>query len=190
MRKIGITGGIGSGKSVISHLLRIMGVPVYIADDESKKLTNTSFEIREKLVACFGESLYDNQTLNKAMLASLIFSNEENLSCVNQIIHPIVLNHFIQWTNMQQTALVAMESAILFESGFNQYMDTVITVTAPAEMRIRRVLSRDNITREQVLQRISSQWQEDEKVNLSTHIIINDDKCAIISQLEKILLIL
>ena len=124
MIKIGITGGIGSGKSVVAALLELSGIPVYIADTESKLLTATSPVIREKLVALFGEELYTADSLNKRQLASHIFGNPERLGQVNAIIHPEVNRHFLAWVERLNTPVCAIESAILFESGFNRIVDT------------------------------------------------------------------
>lgn len=143
MIKIGITGGIGSGKSVVAALLELSGIPVYIADTESKLLTATSPVIREKLVALFGEELYTADGLDKKRLASHIFGNPERLGQVNAIIHPEVNRHFLAWAERQNAPVCAIESAILFESGFNRVVDTTLMVYAPMEIRIRRALERD-----------------------------------------------
>lgn len=130
MIKIGITGGIGSGKSVVASLLALSGVPVYIADEESKWLTNNSPVIREKLTALFGPEIYTNEGLNKKLLASHIFNNPEQLQQVNQIIHPEVNRHFSAWVERQTSPLCAIESAILFESGFYKVVDISLMVYA------------------------------------------------------------
>ena len=134
MIKIGITGGIGSGKSVVASLLALSGVPVYIADEESKWLTNNSPVIREKLTALFGPEIYTNEGLNKKLLASHIFNNPEQLQQVNQIIHPEVNRHFSAWVERQTSPLCAIESAILFESGFYKVVDISLMVYAPREL--------------------------------------------------------
>lgn len=142
MIKIGITGGIGSGKSVVASLLALSGVPVYIADEESKWLTNNSPVIREKLTALFGPEIYTNEGLNKKLLASHIFNNPKQLQQVNQIIHPEVNRHFSAWVERQTSPLCAIESAILFESGFYKVVDISLMVYAPRELRIERALGR------------------------------------------------
>lgn len=144
MIKIGITGGIGSGKSVVASLLALSGIPVYIADEESKWLTNNSPVIREKLTALFGPEIYTNEGLNKKLLASHIFNNPEQLQQVNQIIHPEVNRHFSAWVERQTSPLCAIESAILFESGFYKVVDISLMVYAPRELRIERALGRDS----------------------------------------------
>lgn len=163
MIKIGITGGIGSGKSVVASLLALSGVPVYIADEESKWLTNNSPVIREKLTALFGPEIYTSEGLNKKLLASHIFNNPEQLQQVNQIIHPEVNRHFSAWVERQTSSLCAIESAILFESGFYKVVDVSLMVYAPKELRIERVLGRDSASREEIERRINSQMSDEEK---------------------------
>ena len=187
MIKIGITGGIGSGKSVIASLLELSGVPVYIADTESKRLTETSPVIREKLTALFGETLYKAERLDKKLLASLIFGNPERLKQVNAIIHPEVNRHFQAWAEKQNTPLCAIESAILFESGFNRAVDVSLMVYAPMEVRIRRVLERDAVSREEVVRRISSQLPDEVKKEKSDYVIFNDDRQALLPQVAAFL---
>ena len=128
MIKIGITGGMGSGKSVVSSLFTVAGIPVYVADDESKRLTETSPVIRKKLKALFGDDIYINESLDRKRLASLIFSNVELLNKVNSIFHPVVKEDFKKWASKLSSKFCAMESAILFESGFDKYVDVVVTV--------------------------------------------------------------
>ena len=187
MIKIGITGGIGSGKSVIASLLELSGVPVYIADTESKRLTETSPVIREKLTALFGETLYKAERLDKKLLASLIFGNPERLKQVNAIIHPEVDRHFQAWAEKQNTPLCAIESAILFESGFNRVVDVSLMVYAPMEVRIRRVLKRDAVSREEVVRRIDSQLPDEVKKAKSDYVIFNDDRQALLPQVAAFL---
>ena len=188
MIKLGITGGIGAGKSVVASFLKSLGIPVYIADDESKRLTSTSSEIKERLIKAFGKNLYAEGNLNKALLASLIFGNEQNLKLVNSIIHPEVLSDFNEWllTHVDKK-IVAMESAILFESGFEKNMDLIVAVTAPSEERVERILKRNNTTREEVLNRISNQMPEEEKCMKSDFVIYNNNDRAIVPQIEDIL---
>jgi len=186
MKVIGLTGGIGSGKSVISNLLSVMGIPVYIADAESKRLTESSPVIREKLTQRFGADLYADGKLNKALLASLIFENEDNRNYVNSVIHPEVLIDFEKW-KMQQISfpLVAIEAAILFESGFAGLVDVTVTVAAPEDLRIRRIELREGWSHAAIVSRIQSQLPEEEKIRRSNYVIYNDDKQALIPQVEK-----
>lgn len=188
MIKLGITGGIGAGKSVVASFLKATGIPVYIADDESKKLTSTSPRIKEQLIKLFGENLYAGGILNKALLASLIFENKDNLRVVNSIIHPEVMSDFEAWAMKHaDKKLIAMEAAILFESGFDKTMDFIVTVTAPQEERIERLLKRNNVPREEILSRMSNQLPEEEKCKRSDFVIYNDNDRAIIPQIGNIL---
>lgn len=188
MIKIGITGGIGSGKSVVASLLELSGIPVYIADTESKRLTASSPVIREKLIALFGESLYTAEGLDKKQLASLIFGNPERLKQVNAIIHPEVNRHFLAWADKQTTPICGIESAILFESGFNRVVDVTLMVYAPLEVRIQRALERDAVTREEIVRRINSQLPDEEKKEKSDYVIYNDGKQALLPQIAAILM--
>lgn len=182
MIKIGITGGIGSGKSVVASLLALYGVPVYIADEESKRLTNTSPVIREGLIALLGREIYTDQGLDKKSLASRIFSDPELLKRVNSIIHPEVDRHFSAWVERQTTPLCAIESAILYESGFYKVVDASLMVYAPKELRIERALSRDTVSRKEIERRINNQMPDEEKKERSDYIIYNDGKRALIPQ--------
>ena len=187
MIKIGITGGIGSGKSVVAALLELSGIPVYIADTESKLLTATSPVIREKLITLFGEQLYTADGLDKKRLASHIFGNPERLEQVNAIIHPEVNRHFLAWTERQNTPVCAIESAILFESGFYKVVDISLMVYAPRELRIERALGRDSASREEIERRINSQMSDEEKKDRSDYVIYNDNRQALIPQVGKLL---
>lgn len=185
MIKIGITGGIGSGKSVVASLLQLSGIPVYIADTESKKLTETSPVIRQKLTDLFGEELYATGKLNKPLLASFIFENPEQLQKVNAIIHPEVNRHFNEWVEKQQTQACAIESAILFESGFDQIVDKTLMVYAPIEIRIARVLERDTASREEIVRRIQNQMSDELKKEKCEYVIYNDNIRALIPQVAQ-----
>jgi len=185
MIKIGVTGGIGSGKTIVASLLSIMGIPVYIADEESKFLTEHSPSIRKKLIDLFGPDLYTQQGLDKKRLASYIFANSNNLKSVNEIIHPEVQSHFISWTKQQDSTICAIESAILFESGFDQLVDIRLMVYAPLEVRISRVVQRGNISREEIIQRINNQISDEIKLEKSDFSIYNDNQKAIIPQLQE-----
>lgn len=187
MIKIGITGGIGSGKTVVSRLLEIMDIPVFYADSEAKKITATSPVIRKKLTAAFGTALYKNGTFDKAYFATIIFNDKKALEQANAIIHPEVGIAFEHWAERQKQMLVAMEAAILFESGFDKHMDRIITVVAPVEIRTHRVMERDNVSKEQVQARMSNQFTDEEKAKLANYVIINDGNHSVISQTVHIL---
>jgi dephospho-CoA kinase len=183
--KIGITGGIGSGKSVVSHLLRLMGIPVYDCDSESKRLVVESPSIRHQLIQLVGEKLYTASGINKPLLASYIFNNEEHLKTVNSIIHPAVIDDFIRWTSTVCTSsgIVGMESAILIDAGLEGTVDIVINVSAPVELRINRAVARDSSTKEAIRKRIENQLSDEERCLHSQYIITNDDVHALIPQI-------
>lgn len=185
MIKIGITGGIGSGKSVVASLFRLSGIPVYIADKESKRLTETSPVIRKKLTDLFGADLYTENGLNKKLLASYIFSNPAMLKQVNGIIHPEVNRDFTAWTEAQDTPFCAIESAILFESGFDRAVDISLMVYAPMELRMARALKRDAVSRSELINRIKTQMPDEIKKEHSDYVIYNDDRQALIPQIGK-----
>ena len=187
MIKIGITGGIGSGKSVVASLFQLLGVPVYIADEESKRLTNQSMTIRRQLIAHYGEAIYTAEGLNKPLLAAKIFQDPAQRRIVNGIIHPEVKHHFEAWAAQQETPLCAIESAILFESGFDQVVDTHLMVYAPKALRIERATSRDAASREAIQQRIESQMADEEKRELADHLIYNDNQQPLIPQVTALI---
>jgi dephospho-CoA kinase len=187
MIRLGITGGIGSGKSVVSALLQIMNIPVYIADKESKRIVDSSPRIRAELIRLFGAHIYKEGTIDRRLLASQIFSDDILLEKVNAVIHPEVNNDFLRWAAAQVTEVCAIESAILFESGFYRDVDFSLTVYAPVELRISRAVRRDGVSREDILSRIKKQMPDEEKLCRSTFVIYNDGNHALIPQLEKIL---
>jgi dephospho-CoA kinase len=185
MNVLGITGGIGSGKSIVAKGLEVMGIPVYNTDIAAKKISDTSPEVREKLSARFGTALYQDGILDRKRLASFIFSNPEHLAFVNSVIHPAVEKDFLEWKEEQQEkAWVGIESAILFESRLNQLIDFSMNVSAPLETRIQRIQKRDNLDRESILHRIQNQLPEEERNRLANYTIINDDRQALLPQIE------
>lgn len=188
MIKLGITGGIGSGKSTVSEIFTLCNVPVYIADTESKRLVATSPIIKEKLINIYGEGLFEGGVLNKALLASHIFNDKAKLEQVNAIIHPEVEKDFKEWViNHAHYPLIAHEAAILFESGFNKLVDKIVMVYTPLEIRLERTIKRDNTTREKVLERIQNQMLDEEKAKLSDFVIVNDGAHSLIEQVLDIL---
>ncbi|GHS96340.1 dephospho-CoA kinase [Bacteroidia bacterium] len=188
MKVLGITGGIGSGKSIVAKVLEVMGIPVYNTDIAAKKISDTSPAVREKLSARFGTALYQNGTLDRKMLASFIFSNPEHLAFANSVIHPAVEKDFLEWkVEHQEKAWVGIESAILFESLLNQLIDISMNVSAPLETRIQRIQKRDNLDRESILNRIKNQLPEEERNRLANYTIINDDRQALLPQIENLL---
>ena len=188
MKKIGLTGGIGSGKSTIARILLAMGYPVYFSDDRSKQLTQTHPEIRRGLTELIGEQIYKGNQLDRSALALAIFSNDALRVKVNQIIHPIVRLDFDCWVEDQTSSFIFNEAAILFETGASERFDAMVLVTAPEALRIERVMKRDLCSREEVMQRINHQWSDERKIKLADVIIVNDDAQPLIRQVEHMLL--
>ncbi|MCQ2350103.1 MAG: dephospho-CoA kinase [Paludibacteraceae bacterium] len=181
---VGITGGIGSGKSVVSKILKIIGYPVYDSDTEARRLNEQDPDVKQQLMAAFGEDIYADGNLNKPKLASLIFQSDENRLLVNSIVHPAVKRDFLQWAERQQTDIVFLEAAILYESGFNEFMNKVVAVTAPEDVRVQRAMKRDNATEQQVVNRIHSQMNQDELARMADYVVVNDNCLPLLPQVE------
>ena len=187
MIKIAVTGGIGSGKSYISHLLENMHIPVYNADNEAKRLTVSDAGIRGELIALLGEEVYKDGLLNKSLLASYLFSDPAHVLQINSIIHPRVRKDFTVWVERQENCeIVGMESAILYEAGFQDTVDAVIMVYAPVELRIQRAMYRDGASEEQVRARIAAQMDDEEKRRRADFTVVNDGVQLLIPQLNRI----
>lgn len=180
--KIGITGGIGSGKSIVSRLLTLTGIPVYQTDTEAKRLMLSDTGIREGLTALAGNEVYNEKGLNKAFLASYIFGHPEHLKQVNAIVHPRVRDDFRLWAGKARQEIVAMESAILLEAGFTNEVDKIVMVYAPSEVRIARAICRDSATRKEVERRIQSQMDDEKKRGAADFVIVNDGETPLIPQ--------
>ena len=186
MLKVGITGGIGSGKSTVCQVFETLGIPVFYADDAARHRTNTEPSIIAAMKALFGDDVYVDGELNREKVAAAAFNNRGVLEQMNEIIHPATIAYGQKWMKQQTTPYAIKEAAIFFESGSNKDMDVMIGVSAPLELRINRAMARDNIGREKVLERIARQMDEDEKMKLCDHIIINDGITAIIPQVLKL----
>lgn len=184
--KIGITGGIGSGKSTVAKIIEVLGFPVYYSDHQAKVLMNSSDEIREELNNHFGIDLYSDGTLNRKLLADKIFQNKEELNFVNQLVHPIVRQDFYLWSEKQTSKIVFQESALLFETGNEKNFTATILVTASDELRIQRVMKRDNCSRASVLERMKNQLKESDKRSKASYIIENNETESLIQQTLKI----
>lgn len=184
--KIGITGGIGSGKSIVCEIFKLLGIPVFQADFVAGKLINSDAVIRNELISQYGNDIYIDRKVNREKLADIIFNNDAELEKVNKIIHPAVRIEFMNWVKNQEAEYVIHEAAILFESGFYKMMDSTILVTAPEEMRIERVIKRNGLTRENVISRIAKQWPDSEKRKFATFELINDNKSLLIPQIIEI----
>ena len=188
MKRIGITGGIGAGKSLVAEIIKAMGYPVYNSDERAKELTETNPKIKEGLIHLFGGEIYQNDTLNKFALAQAIFSNESLREKVNALIHPIVREDFNLWALAQNNSLVFNESAILFETGSFKKFDAIILVYAPTELRIKRIMKRDNCSENEVLKRMNTQFSDEEKYQLTEFRVLNDGQTPLLAQVEKIIL--
>jgi dephospho-CoA kinase len=187
---IGLTGGIGSGKTTVANHFRVAGIPVYIADDEARKIMQSD-EINAEIKKKFGDTVFDNGILNREKLSGIVFNDPEKLKLLNAIIHPAVKKHFSSWIlNHKNTPYIIYEAAILFESGSYKDFDIIITVTAPLESRIQRVIQRDKTTRENVLSRINMQWNDEKRIEKSDFVIENDTTEIAKSAVDKILKIL
>jgi dephospho-CoA kinase len=187
MIKVGITGGIGSGKSTVCKVFRTMGIPVFEADVIAKQLMNNDPTLRQQLIHLFGSSVYQSdQTIDRKYLAGIVFSNSSLLSKLNEAVHPAVRKSFDEWLLNQNSPYVIHEAAILFESGFYKMMDKTITVVTNETERIDRVVKRDHITIEMVQQRMKNQWKDEQRIKLADFVIGNNDNELIIPQIIEI----
>lgn len=184
---IGITGGIGSGKSVVSKIIETMGYSVFNSDIESKLLVNTDSVIINGLTSLFGSEIYSDGVLNKPLLAQIIFSDDSARLNVNNLIHPRVRQAFDDFAAKQSTGIAFNEAAILFETNAYKRFDKMILVTSPEELRIERIMSRDKCSKAEVESRMSKQWSDRQKIPLADYIIINDEKLPLINQVEDIM---
>ena len=189
MYKIGVTGGIGSGKSTVCELLRDRGVAVYDSDSRAKQLMAESEALREQLIAAFGAECYNAEGLDRAFLASKVFGNEEALQQLNSIVHPAVRADFQAWAEQQQSPYVVLESAILFEAGFETEVDATLAVMAPMPMRLERTMARDGVDKDSVMRRMEHQLSDDELHRRASRTIVNINREYLegdIEQLHKI----
>ena len=173
MKVVGLTGGIGSGKTTVASMFLELGVPVYIADIEAKKLTNTSKVIRKKIIALLGKNSYLKTEINKKYVADMIFNDDQLLKKVNKIIHTKVANHFKKWVDKQNGVYCIKETAILFETGSYKLCDYTILITSPKEERVKRLKKRDQLTRKEIENRMNNQWSDIEKSQLADTVIEN-----------------
>ena len=188
---VGLTGGIGSGKTTVANFFKELGIPVYIADTEAKALMNRSIVIKRKLIALFGENAYQDGKLNREYLSQKIFNDKDLLQKMNAIVHPKVASHFKRWVKKQDAPYVISEAAILFENGSYKKYDYIITVTAPEHVRLKRVMSRDNSSEKKVKSVMDNQWKDAEKIKLSDFVIQNinlEEAKAQVQQIHKKLL--
>lgn len=182
MLLIGLTGGIGSGKSTVAKIFEVLGIPVYYADDAAKGLMNSDPELIKAIKKNFGEESYINGTLNRNYLASTVFNSTERLELLNSLVHPATIRDADRWMKAQKTSYVIKEAALIFEAGLAGSLDYVIGVYAPKNLRIKRVMDRDNISREDVIKRIDRQIDEEIKMKLCDFIINNDGQNLVTPQ--------
>lgn len=186
MKKIGLTGNMGSGKTTISKVFGTLGVAVFYADDEAKRLMVHDEGLKKQIIEAFGFEVYDGNKLNRNYLSELAFNDDRILQKLNEIVHPVVQNYFLDWCLKQSSEYVIKEAAILFESGTNKNLDAVICVKCSKPNRIERILKRDSVTIEQVESRMAKQWDEEKKISLSDFIIDNNDDILVTPQILKI----
>jgi dephospho-CoA kinase len=184
--KLGVTGGIGSGKTTVCRVFTVLGIPVFLADDAAKELMNNDLVLREKINSVAGKDLYTKGYLDRKELAHLIFSNHSLLEKVNSLVHPRVFESFETWVSEFNTPYLIMEAAILYESQAYKLVDRVVSITAPIEERISRVMGRSELTRGQVLERVNSQMDDEERNERSYYVINNSDSELIIPEILKI----
>jgi dephospho-CoA kinase len=184
--KLGVTGGIGSGKTSVCRIFNVLGIPVFSTDQVARGIMDNDMSVREKINMVAGKDLYPDGILDRKGLASLIFNDNSKLAEVNSLVHPLVFRNFNEWSARQDSPYVIMEAAILFESGADKYVDRIATVVAPAEEKIQRVISRSSLTREQVLERMRNQLDDEERIKRSDYIIKNSENDMIIPAILEI----
>ena len=183
MKVVGVTGGIGSGKTTVCQIFEHLNVPIYYADSRAKELMASNSDLKADIIKSFGEDSYTNGQLNRPYLAKLVFTSPEKLALLNSLVHPAVANDFERWLEENDTVpYVLKEAAILFESGAYQDVNTSVLVIAPEDVRLQRVMKRDGSSKEEVLQRMKNQWTQERKAKLADHIINNDGTQLLIPQ--------
>lgn len=180
--KIGITGGIGSGKTTITELFKHLGIPIYLADERAKWLMHNNFDIINKVNELFSPMAYINGELNRPHIAAMAFTNKKLIKQLNEIVHPAVANDFKEWVSNQTTPYIIKEAALLFESGSYLDLDAIVTVAAPLEVRVQRTIKRDNISREAVMNRIKNQLPDEVKSSATDYVINNNGNSALLPQ--------
>ena len=186
MKRIGITGGIGSGKTYVASVFQSLGIPIFNADIQAKKIMTSSRKLIKLVKEEFGNDIYKDSDLNKEKLASIVFSDSDKLQKLNSLVHPIVKEEFNNWYKKQTSPYVIKEAAILFESNSHIGLDAVICVSAPLELRMKRLLNRDNYSEKEIKKRIENQISQEEKQKLSDYIIVNDEKELLLPKIIRI----
>jgi len=182
MLRVGLTGGIGSGKSTVAKIFEVLGIPVYYADEAARHIMNTDEELRKSIINEFGNESYIKDQLNRSYIASLVFNDTKKLDLLNSLTHPATIRDADRWMQQQTSPYVIKEAALIFESGSAENLDYIIGVYTPLPLRIKRIMDRDHITKEEVMQRINRQIDEDIKMRLCDKIIINDEQQLITTQ--------
>ncbi|MGN6196637.1 MAG: dephospho-CoA kinase [Ginsengibacter sp.] len=182
MLQIGLTGGIGSGKSTVAQIFNVFGIPVYNSDDAAKRLMNEDEDLKKKIVASFGKESYQNEELNRKYLSNEVFGDRKKIQLLNSLVHPVVIKDASVWMGKQTTPYAIKEAALIFESGSNQFLDFVIGVKSPLNLRIERTMKRNNVTAAEVEARMKLQMDENEKMDRCDFIIVNDEKEMLIPQ--------
>jgi dephospho-CoA kinase len=182
MLKIGLTGGIGSGKTTVAQIFEVLGIPVYYADTAARDLMNRDPELKNQIISAFGPGVYKEGKLDRTYLGGLVFGDPEKLARLNTIVHPATLRDSVGWIQNQKTPYVIKEAALIFEAGLEKFLDYTIGVSAPESLRLERVMNRDQVTSEKVLQRMQQQMDEKEKISRCDFVIINDGKQALLPQ--------
>jgi len=185
-KRLGVTGGIGSGKTTVCRIFRVLGVPVFVADTVARDIMENEPEVRGAISQIAGKDLYATGVLDRRELARIIFNRPELLRMVNGAVHPAVLKRFEEWADASAFPYVIMEAAILFEAGADTLVDRVVTISAPVEERISRVMGRNDLTREEVIRRINNQLEDEEREEQSYYVINNSDNEMIIPEILKI----
>jgi dephospho-CoA kinase len=182
MLKIGLTGGMGSGKTTVSKIFSVLGIPVFYADDVAKNIMNEDAALKQNLIDAFGIDAYINNTLNRRYIADIVFNDRYKLDRLNALVHPVTLAAADSWFNLQTAPYVIKEAALMFEAGAAAHLDYVIGIYAPQHLRLQRVMQRDGSTHEQVLARMNNQIDETIKMKLCDFLIINDEQQAVLPQ--------
>ena len=180
--KIGLTGGIGSGKTTVAKIFELLGMPVFYADEASKRLYHTNEELRSSLKKHFGEDVYTDDQLNRSKLAAIVFNDPAKLELLNSLVHPLTIKDAEEWMQQQKVPYIIKEAALLFEAGSSGGLDYIVGVSTPQHLRIKRVMDRDGITREEVLSRMKRQIDEEKKMLLCDFVIKNDEQELVIPQ--------
>ena len=182
MLKVGLTGGIGSGKTTVAKVFELLNIPVYYADIEAKRIMNEDPELKEQIIRHFGAKAYPSNELDRSYIASIVFNDKKKLDLLNSLVHPATIKDGNNWLKNQKSPYSIKEAALIFESGMQEHLDYVIGVSAPAGLRIKRSMQRDAVSEEAVKARMNKQMEEDTKLSLCDFIIYNDEEKAVIPQ--------